>query len=110
MHNHVGRLQTCGGSRACSFVFVAQVFYGNTHELSIEALFSTLPTITLGTVRSYQRSPLAAKGAWLGRLVVKDFLNLLHDLRSQLLRQLHGLDIVVNLVSLCGAKNDLRTI
>lgn len=54
-----------------------------------------------------RRSPAATKSAWSSRLVVQNGFNLLHHLGRQLLRELHSLDIVVDLVRLGGAEDHL---
>ena len=66
----------------------------------------TSPQRRLESSTTETRSPLAIEGAWLRRLVVKDSLNLLHNLWRQLVQQLQCLHVVVDLVSLGGAEDD----
>jgi hypothetical protein len=56
--------------------------------------------------RNIKRLPLTTVRSRRRRLVGQDLLDLLHDLGSDLGKQLHGLAVVLNLGDLGGAEND----
>lgn len=60
--------------------------------------------------KAIKRSPLAVEGRWLSRLVVEDVLNLFHYLIRQLRQELKRFDVIVDLMRLGRAKNDLSDI
>jgi hypothetical protein len=56
--------------------------------------------------KDFKRLPLAAVGGGRSGLVGQDVLDLLHDLGSDLGKQLHGLAVVLNLGNLGGTEDD----
>ena len=67
---------------------------------------SSSPTLRFHDLKDLKRLPLASVGGRRSGLVGQDVLDLLHDLGSDLGKQLHGLAVVLDLGNLGGAKND----
>lgn len=55
---------------------------------------------------SIPSQPLATKSRGLRRFVIEDLLNLLDHIRRELLEQLDGLDVILDLLDLGGAEDD----
>lgn len=76
------------------------------HKLSLRGK-STVRRLYLTIIRNYNCFDFSRGTYWRVRLVIKNLLNLLHNLRSQFGVDIKSLDVLLDLFWLCPSKREL---